>query len=96
MTATARSLAVDKMQALPDVGFGELAFQLRLLARSEATTAANMEYFIATLDPSLTMELRRLLRSQQEQARRVGLCVEFCEAIASREADVRALFREVE
>ncbi|MPZ57592.1 MAG: hypothetical protein GEU91_14050 [Rhizobiales bacterium] len=82
----------DAAPALPDVSFAELAFQLRLVARSEAITAAQMEHFIATLPAELTLTLRRLLADQKAHAARVGLCVKFCEAIAARETEVRALF----
>lgn len=85
--------AAANIPPLPDVSFAEVAFALRLTARSEANTAAQMEHFIATLPAEQTLTLRRLLDDQRAYAARVGLCVTFCEAIATREAEVRALFQ---
>jgi hypothetical protein len=78
---------------LPEASFAELAFDLRVIARSEAGAIENLEYFIARLGDEASPSIKSVLAGSRAQAARIAQLVHFLEALAEREDDVRALFQ---
>jgi hypothetical protein len=79
--------------ALPEVPLSEVASHLRIVANVEARTNQNLEVFIARLGDEASPAIKSVLADGIAHAERLALLVEFIEALATREGEVRALFQ---